>query len=411
MGRFRRPSIEQTVAAIGDLSVVNPVERAAYSINDGHKQLPKMPPSGSWLSQHQEQGQSFKSYSRRSFTCSPHGHCDTLYIVPIGDFDETRSPSLPALIAYAEAYYGCKVGVLKKVPVTAVQENSRTGDEGQLQIDAEVVRRHLNSMKAPRDSFCLLAITMIDLYIIKNGEAWNFVFGQASLMDGVGVFSFARYDPSGEFLCLQGGQLPPMTPDEYQLLLRRCCRVLTHEGSHVIGLKHCIHFQCLMNGSNHLGESDAAPLHLCPLCLRKLQNGCLFEPRGRYQRLLEWYEEHGFVEDAGWVRSQINVIDTAAGPYVEAEVLSTEGKTDGVVLGRTARLRCEDAKAAAPVSKAATQKPRPQAAGASGKKCPLITCRGKRGCVCPSKQTGKRLGAAAVAVGGLPGGAIAGILL
>lgn len=33
---------------------------------------------------------------------------------------------------------------------------------------------------------------MIDLY---PNESWNFVFGQANPGAGVGVFSFARYDP------------------------------------------------------------------------------------------------------------------------------------------------------------------------------------------------------------------------
>lgn len=32
----------------------------------------------------------------------------------------------------------------------------------------------------------------------------------------------------------------------------------------------CIWYRCLMNGSNHLGEADARPLHLCPVDLRKL---------------------------------------------------------------------------------------------------------------------------------------------
>uniref|UniRef100_A0A2I3HAI8 Archaelysin family metallopeptidase 2 n=1 Tax=Nomascus leucogenys TaxID=61853 RepID=A0A2I3HAI8_NOMLE len=44
--------------------------------------------------------------------------------------------------------------------------------------------------KKPEDAFCVVGITMIDLY---PRDSWNFVFGQASLTDGVGIFSFARY--------------------------------------------------------------------------------------------------------------------------------------------------------------------------------------------------------------------------
>lgn len=51
----------------------------------------------------------------------------------------------------------------------------------------------------------------------------------------------------------------------------RFLQVMTHEVCHMFGLKHCIWMQCLMNGSNHLEESDRRPPHLCPVCLRKLQ--------------------------------------------------------------------------------------------------------------------------------------------
>ena len=43
--------------------------------------------------------------------------------------------------------------------------------------------------RLPDDAFALLGITMVDLYPDPN---WSFVFGQASLRDRVGVYSFAR---------------------------------------------------------------------------------------------------------------------------------------------------------------------------------------------------------------------------
>jgi archaemetzincin len=44
-----------------------------------------------------------------------------------------------------------------------------------------------------KDAFCLLGITMEDLY---SDPSWNFVFGEASFRERVGVYSFARYDPA-----------------------------------------------------------------------------------------------------------------------------------------------------------------------------------------------------------------------
>ena len=46
---------------------------------------------------------------------------------------------------------------------------------------------------------------------------------------------------------------------------------MTHEIGHMFGVKHCVYYNCAMNGSNHLQESDRRTEHLCPVCLRKLQ--------------------------------------------------------------------------------------------------------------------------------------------
>jgi archaemetzincin len=59
-------------------------------------------------------------------------------------------------------------------------------------------------------------------------------------------------------------------------------------------LEHCVFFKCLMNGSNHLQESDARPFALCPVCLRKLQSSIGFNVVERYRRLREFYDKAGF---------------------------------------------------------------------------------------------------------------------
>ena len=37
---------------------------------------------------------------------------------------------------------------------------------------------------------------------------------------------------------------------------------------HLLGMAHCVHFACCMNGSGHLAEDFAQPIFLCPVCLR-----------------------------------------------------------------------------------------------------------------------------------------------
>ena len=151
--------------------------------------------------------------------------------------------------------------------------------------------------RIPADAFCVLAITMEDLY---PEPSWNFVFGQASIRDRVGVYSFARYDPAfyGE----------ARTSGYEVLLFRRSCKVLAHETSHMFGLTHCTFFNCLMNGSNHLAESDRRPLHLCPVCLRKLQWSVGFDVLARYTALERFNRSAGFTDEAEWLKARIQEI-------------------------------------------------------------------------------------------------------
>jgi len=149
----------------------------------------------------------------------------------------------------------------------------------------------------PADTFCVLAITMEDLY---PEPSWNYVFGQASLHQRVGVYSFARYDPA--FYGRKRGK------DYEKILLRRSCRVLAHETAHMFGLQHCIYFKCVLNGSNHLKESDSRPLHLCPVCLRKLQYSIGFDVVTRYGNLLRFYQKLDLDNEAQWVASRLKWI-------------------------------------------------------------------------------------------------------
>jgi hypothetical protein len=64
------------------------------------------------------------------------------------------------------------------------------------------------------------------------------VFGQASLADRVGVWSIYR---NGE---IDGDET------ERRKFLRRTLKTALHETGHMLGIPHCIAFECGMNGSN-----------------------------------------------------------------------------------------------------------------------------------------------------------------
>ena len=87
-------------------------------------------------------------------------------------------------------FSGFQVVVLPSVSIKKLNCKTRMHC-GNLQLYIPDVYKYLQS-KWPPEAFCVVGITMIDLY---PNESWNFVFGQANSGAGVGVFSFARYDP------------------------------------------------------------------------------------------------------------------------------------------------------------------------------------------------------------------------
>jgi archaemetzincin len=68
-----------------------------------------------------------------------------------------------------------------------------------------------------------------------------------------------------------------------------------------------------MNGSNHLQESDRRPLHLCPVCLRKLQFSVGFDVVKRYEALARFERAKGLEDEAAWVERRLETIRHSAG--------------------------------------------------------------------------------------------------
>ena len=292
MPRFKPPTPEETQRALGPLESLPANLVRALTDAAAFSRLPK-PRRGEWLAEFPEPGESLKQYERKWAKCTPHAYFTTLYIVPVGTFEPAL---LEQLRTYAAAFFCCEVKVAPGVALADVRQRARTGAEGQLQLHADdifaVMRR-----KPPRDAFAQVAVTMEDLY---HKEEWNFVFGLAVAADAVGVFSFARYHDGAI-----GAPAATLGAEERRLLLLRSCRVLCHETAHVMGLAHCIHARCLMNGSNSLEESDTHPLNLCPVCLRKLYAAVGFDATARYEAIRRAATALGFDEHARWIGERL----------------------------------------------------------------------------------------------------------
>ena len=115
---------------------------------------------------------------------------------------------------------GFEVKVLPSVSIQKLEcKTRRKGDHHQLYIPDiyKYFRSHW-----PRDAFCVVGITMIDLY---PSESFEFVFGQANCSNGIGVFSFARYDPLFYTKKPKSSSKTSTMPCTSPLVLWRSCKV------------------------------------------------------------------------------------------------------------------------------------------------------------------------------------------
>lgn len=292
---FKPPTEIDARRAVGPTAHLPEALRKALELGTDFEPIP-IPKSGDWLAEHPESGQSFEDFAR-SKPNHPDKHHSKIYLQPLGEFPVLNIPLVERLKQYAWAYFATDV---QELPVLNLSDkdittriNTFTGKRQILTGDILAILKK----KLPKDAFCVMAITMEDLY---PEPSWNFVFGQASLRERVGLYSFARYDPAfyGE-----------KRKENYEkVLLRRSCKVLVHEMGHMFGLTHCIYFKCAMAGSNHLKESDARPMHLCPVCLRKLQHSIGFEVVERYVNLFRFYQKVRFDDEARWVAGRLERI-------------------------------------------------------------------------------------------------------
>lgn len=327
--------------------------------NDGKNffnQVPKPTHIDDWLAQYAEEGQSYREFVQQcpwlstrkckgtsmqrflsSETSLPRKYPDgKIYIVPLIETDNDDSLYFDDLIDYATRFLCLPVVALPPIRLVVERDHvywienpnsKRFGNERK----SQRVKRHtletrynpetkhiqicvdsnLLQMRSlvPADALCLVGLTKFDLY---GDETDLFVAGMAAGNQHVGVFSFFRYDPglsfSTEFWYSITKSAVVSGEERHRLILERSCKLLVHELCHLLGIDHCIYFECCMNGSGHLSEDFRQPMSLCPVDLHKLQTlvGC--DITTRYRNLLEFYLQHGMSHEADWVERRLNFL-------------------------------------------------------------------------------------------------------
>jgi archaemetzincin len=178
---FEPPSAEVKIAAVGDLSELAPTLRGAFAADAPEFEPIPQPGPNDWLAVHDEPGQTFDEF-RASRSNRPTQDRHAIYLQPLGNFISGRSPSIEKLREFAAAFFAMEAKVLPLAALDSSKFTSRRNPyTGNLQILTSDV---LNFLKAgvPGGAFCVIAITMEDLY---PEPSWNFVFGQASLRERV----------------------------------------------------------------------------------------------------------------------------------------------------------------------------------------------------------------------------------
>lgn len=288
--RSRKPEIDRQAAR---------VRETFAAVESSHE--PKRPAQeGDWLTKYSESGLSYEAYVA-SDPNRPIGKHTTLYIQLLGDFSEKDRKTLEAITDALGRWYPVPLKTRPEIGLDEIPESARRihGERRQLQIDTRYVLHELLPPSRPDDAVAVLALTSIDLF---PSEDWNFVFGQASLSERVGVWSLARLGNPG------------LTEADRREALVRALKVATHETGHMFGIPHCVEYECGMNGANSLDEMDRTPLAFCPDCAAKVCWACGAKPRDWLTSLQAFAEERGLSKEAGLWRQEIQALDRAPTP-------------------------------------------------------------------------------------------------
>jgi archaemetzincin len=258
-----------------------------------HKPVEK-PKPGDWLAEHPEPGQTFAEYLRYN-PVTPQGKRHVIYIQPLGDFTGTQRKIVTLTADFMGRYFNLPVKIKEDLPMSLIPEKARRIHPywGMKQILTGYVLAYVLKPRLPEDAAAYIAFTASDLW---PGRGWNFVFGQASIRERVGVWSIYR---NGN---------PEKSQADFRLCLLRTMKTASHETGHMFSMLHCTLYQCNMCGSNHREESDRRPITLCPECLAKLCWATRSNPVERYKKLSDFFEKNGFKQEAEFCKQSIQAL-------------------------------------------------------------------------------------------------------
>jgi archaemetzincin len=259
-----------------------------------HQKISKPGPHD-WLANHREPGQTFAQYLRCG-PVLPRGERKVLYIQPIGTFTENQEKIVNQTADYMARFFNLQVRTLETIPDSVVPAVARRPSrlvKGDEQLLTGYILHNVLKPKLPDDAAALIGFTSNDLW---PGKGWNFVFGQATLRQRVGVWSIYR------------NGFPERGEEAYRQVLMRTIKTAVHETGHMFSMLHCTRYECIMCGSNHQEESDRRPVMCCPECMAKVCWATETPPIQRYEELMAFCQKHGFKDETAYFEKAIKAL-------------------------------------------------------------------------------------------------------
>lgn len=244
-----------------------------------------------WLASHREPGQTFDEYLDSNPT-KPTKERQTIYVLPLGKFTEEQKKVIEVTAGYLAVFYDLPV---KQMPPQAIKHPLSPTDSRKVrytaveQIRTGYLMESVLKPQLPKDAAALIAFTSSDLF---PDETMNFVFGQASMEDRVGVWSLYRLDDNA---------------DE-ATFLRRTLKIAAHETGHMFSIRHCTKYECVMSGTNYLEETDRRPIDACPECMAKVCWLSGISPTDRYRKLAEFCKKNGLTKEADEFEKKVQAV-------------------------------------------------------------------------------------------------------
>jgi len=276
----RQDQASNTLSAPERPKVPSDLRAAIAQIEPFFKPMGK-PKAYDWLGSHNEPGQTFEEYINSNPTL-PTNERKTIYVLPLGRFTPQQQKIIGITAGYLGVFYDLPVKELPRQDLkrpTDEKDTRKNPSTKVVQIRTGYILDSILTPMLPSDAAAMIALTNEDLF---PDDLMNYVFGQASMENRVGVWSLARLHDNANF----------------DTFLRRTLKIAAHETGHMFSMHHCTKYECVMSGSNYLGEADSRPIDACPECMAKICWLSNISPKDRYDRLAAFCSRNGLFKEA-----------------------------------------------------------------------------------------------------------------